>query len=86
MFWQMYILVILACGVVLINAVAKMFITHFPAVKGEPAPFWSTWLKFPANKECVEERVRTFMTLMYFGQILNVVILIILATLGDYTM
>jgi hypothetical protein len=86
MILQAYIVTILLAALVLINVIAKLFFAEFPANKEAPAPFFSSWLRFPKMKEHVEERARGFLLFMYHLQWITAVLLFGVLVFGNYTM
>lgn len=82
----LYLATILLAGIVLASVLAKLFFAEFPADKNVSVPFFSSWLRFPKNKERVEERVRGFLSGLYYVQAVCVLALIVILIFGDYSL
>lgn len=86
MILQLYLATILLAGIVLASVIAKLFFAEFPADKNVSVPFFSSWLRFPKHKERVEERVRGFLSGLYYVQLVCVLALVVILIVGDYSL
>jgi len=82
----LYLATILLAGIVLASVIAKLFFAEFPADKNVTVPFFASWLCFPKYKELVEERVRGFLSGLYYVQVICLLALIVILIFGDYSL